>query len=106
AAALQAGRAPRKIPVSALRPDVLGQTGRCMFVPRNMDLIMTKTSLPAAAMPALADRAERVSPFIVMDVMSQAAAIERDGGSVIHMEVGQPSAPTPASIRAAASQAL
>jgi aspartate/methionine/tyrosine aminotransferase len=77
-----------------------------MFVPRNMDLIMTTTSLPAAAMPALADRAERVSPFIVMDVMSQAAAIERDGGSVIHMEVGQPSAPTPASIRAAASRAL
>src|SRR5690606_37987211 len=64
------------------------------------------TSLPAAAMPALADRAERVSPFIVMDVMSQAAAIERSGGSVIHMEVGQPSAPTPASIRAAASRAL
>ncbi|PZU84167.1 MAG: 1-aminocyclopropane-1-carboxylate deaminase [Chelatococcus sp.] len=57
-------------------------------------------------MPALAERAANVSPFIVMDVMSQAAAIERAGGSVVHMEVGQPSAPTPASIRAAAARAL
>ncbi|MCO5092986.1 aminotransferase class I/II-fold pyridoxal phosphate-dependent enzyme [Bosea sp. (in: a-proteobacteria)] len=57
-------------------------------------------------MPALAKRAERVAPFIVMDVMNQAAAIERRGGSVVHMEVGQPSAPTPASIRAAAARAL
>lgn len=59
-----------------------------------------------APMPALAARAEAVSPFIVMDVMNQAAAIERNGGSVVHMEVGQPSAPTPASIRAAAGKAL
>lgn len=56
--------------------------------------------------PDLAARSQRVAPFIVMDVMNQAAAIERAGGSVIHMEVGQPSAPTPASIRAAASRAL
>jgi aspartate/methionine/tyrosine aminotransferase len=56
--------------------------------------------------PELAARAERVAPFIVMDVMNQAAAIERAGGSVVHMEVGQPSAPTPASIRAAAGRAL
>lgn len=59
-----------------------------------------------AASPLLSGRAQRVSPFIVMDVMNQAAAIERAGGSVVHMEVGQPSAPTPASIRAAAARAL
>lgn len=61
---------------------------------------------PLISMPQLAERAERVAPFIVMDVMNQAAAIERAGGSVVHMEVGQPSAPTPASIRAAAARAL
>ncbi len=59
-----------------------------------------------AHLPPLAARAEAVAPFIVMDVMSQAAAIERRGGSVIHMEVGQPSAPTPLSIREAARRAL
>ena len=56
--------------------------------------------------PALSRLAARVDPFIVMDVMSAAARIEAAGGSVTHMEVGQPSAPTPASIRAAAANAL
>ena len=41
-----------------------------------------------------------------MDVMAAAERIEHAGREVIHMEVGQPSAPTPASIRAAAAQAL
>ena len=67
---------------------------------------MSKPLIAPAALPALAERAERVAPFIVMDVMNQATAIERRGGSVVHMEVGQPSAPTPASIRAAAAKAL
>ncbi|WP_244546216.1 aminotransferase class I/II-fold pyridoxal phosphate-dependent enzyme [Bosea sp. OK403] len=67
---------------------------------------MTQPAPSSLLMPTLAARAERVSPFIVMDVMNQAAAIERNGGSVVHMEVGQPSAPTPASIRAAAGRAL
>ncbi|MET0605411.1 MAG: aminotransferase class I/II-fold pyridoxal phosphate-dependent enzyme [Beijerinckiaceae bacterium] len=56
--------------------------------------------------PAISELAARVDPFIVMDVMSAAARIEANGGSVTHMEVGQPSAPTPASIRAAAAHAL
>jgi aspartate/methionine/tyrosine aminotransferase len=57
-------------------------------------------------LPELAARAQRVQPFIVMDVMSAAARLEREGRSIMHMEVGQPSAPTPASIRAAAARAL
>lgn len=57
-------------------------------------------------LPQLSTRAGAVAPFIVMDVMSSAADIEAKGGTVIHMEVGQPSAPTPASIRAAVEAAL
>lgn len=56
--------------------------------------------------PAIAGRAENVESFIVMDVMNAAAAAERRGAQIIHMEVGQPSAPTPAGIRAAAAAAL
>jgi aspartate/methionine/tyrosine aminotransferase len=41
-----------------------------------------------------------------MDVMSEAAAIERAGGSVVHLEVGQPSHPAPRSAREAALRAL
>jgi aspartate/methionine/tyrosine aminotransferase len=47
-----------------------------------------------------------VPPFIVMDVMEAAARIEADGGRVVHMEVGQPVAPAPATARAAAQAAL
>src|SRR5215467_8950766 len=47
-----------------------------------------------------------VPPFMVMDVMSAAERIEASGGHVIHMEVGQPSAPAPKSAIAAARTAL
>lgn len=49
---------------------------------------------------------ERVSSFLAMDVLSAAAAKERRGESVIHMEVGQPSAPAPRAAREAAKAAL
>ena len=48
-----------------------------------------------SAGPSIARRMERVSPFLAMDVLSAAAAKERRGDSVVHMEVGQPSAPAP-----------
>jgi len=47
-----------------------------------------------------------VPPFMVVDVMAAAARIEAAGGRVIHMEVGQPAAPAPASAIAAARAAL
>src|SRR5438270_8603318 len=47
-----------------------------------------------------------VPPFMVMDVMAEAARIEAAGGRVIHMEVGQPSASAPRSAIAAAQAAL
>jgi aspartate/methionine/tyrosine aminotransferase len=47
-----------------------------------------------------------VPPFIVVDVMAAAARIEAAGGHVIHMEVGQPAAPAPATAIAAARSAL
>src|SRR5712691_1926517 len=47
-----------------------------------------------------------VPPFMVMDVMAAAARIEAAGGRVIHLEVGQPAAPAPASALAAARAAL
>src|SRR3954468_11245759 len=47
-----------------------------------------------------------VPPFMVMDVMAAAARIEAAGGHVIHMEVGQPSAPAPKAAIAAAQIAL
>jgi len=47
-----------------------------------------------------------VPPFMVMDVMAAAARLEARGTRVIHMEVGQPAAPAPATAIEAARLAL
>lgn len=47
-----------------------------------------------------------VPPFMVMDVMNEAARLEAKGRHVIHMEVGQPSTPAPSKVREAAKKAL
>jgi aspartate/methionine/tyrosine aminotransferase len=51
-------------------------------------------------------RSGAVDPFIVMDVMAAAAEKEAAGGTVIHLEVGQPSTPAPKGALAAAHAAL
>ena len=62
--------------------------------------------LDAAKHLLMPSKRSNVPPFIVMDVMAQAAAIEAKGGRVIHMEVGQPFHPAPEAARAAAQTAL
>ena len=47
-----------------------------------------KKALPDIHLPVIARRMERVSSFLAMDVLSAAAAKERRGDSVVHMEVG------------------
>ncbi|WP_181707043.1 pyridoxal phosphate-dependent aminotransferase [Chthonobacter rhizosphaerae] len=51
-------------------------------------------------------RRSGVAPFLAMDVMSAANRLEREGRSIVHMEVGEPGAPVPAAVRAAAEAAL
>ncbi|SON55424.1 Aspartate aminotransferase [Hartmannibacter diazotrophicus] len=57
-------------------------------------------------MPVKLSRRSAVEPFRAMDVMSSAFALERAGRSIIHMEVGEPGAPTPRAVREAAEAAL
>jgi aspartate/methionine/tyrosine aminotransferase len=47
-----------------------------------------------------------VEPFHAMDVMAAAAELEAAGRHVIHMEVGQPGAPAPKPVLAAAAEVL
>lgn len=61
---------------------------------------------PDPAAPQAARRLIRVEPFLAMDVLAAAARKERAGGDVVHMEVGQPSAPAPRAVRMAAQAAL
>ena len=47
-----------------------------------------------------------IAPFVVMDVMEAANALERAGRRVMHLEVGQPSTPAPRLVLEAAERAL
>jgi aspartate/methionine/tyrosine aminotransferase len=47
-----------------------------------------------------------IDPFIVMDVMREANALQASGAAIIHMEVGQPATPAPRAARARARKAL
>lgn len=40
-------------------------------------------------------RAEQITPFIVMEILEKAQALERMGIDVVHMEIGEPDFPTP-----------
>jgi aspartate/methionine/tyrosine aminotransferase len=62
--------------------------------------------LEAAKHLLTASKRSNVPPFIVMDVMAAAAQLEAKGARVVHMEVGQPAAPAPATALAAAQAAL
>ena len=53
-----------------------------------------------------AHRAEVIAPFIVMDVLERAQAMERAGRPVFHLAAGEPSFPTPEPILEAARRAM
>jgi aspartate/methionine/tyrosine aminotransferase len=48
----------------------------------------------------------QVEPFLAMDVLAAAAELEAAGRRIVHMEVGQPGAPAPQKVLAAAAEAL
>jgi len=62
--------------------------------------------LEAAKQLLMPSKRSDVPPFIVMDVMAAAAQREAEGAHIIHMEVGQPAAPAPATAIKAAQTAL
>ena len=62
--------------------------------------------LEAAKHLLIPSKRSNVPPFIVMDVMAAAAQLEAQGRRVVHMEVGQPAAPAPATALHAAQAAL
>jgi len=62
--------------------------------------------LEAAKQLLMPSKRSNVPPFMVMDVMAAAALLETKGARVVHMEVGQPAAPAPATAIAAAQAAL
>ncbi|MFQ5894942.1 MAG: pyridoxal phosphate-dependent aminotransferase [Nitrospinota bacterium] len=54
----------------------------------------------------LPPRLEEIQPFLVMDILARAQALEAQGREVIHLEIGEPDGPTPEPIVRAAAEAL
>ena len=48
---------------------------------------------------------DRLSPFLVMEVLEEAQRLERDGIDVVHLEIGEPDFPVPSCVSAAAKGA-
>jgi aspartate/methionine/tyrosine aminotransferase len=55
---------------------------------------------------AFTPRARSIEPFLAMEVMERAFALERAGHSVIHLEIGEPDFPPPPQALAACARAL
>ena len=54
----------------------------------------------------ISSRAKDISPFIVMDVLDEAKAMEKAGEDIIHLEVGEPDFDTPRVIKEEGYRAL
>ena len=59
------------------------------------------------AMPLrTAARVAKIEPFLAMEVMERAMALEREGARVIHLEIGEPDFPAHPAARVAVSEAV
>jgi len=54
----------------------------------------------------LAARVNSIEPFYVMEMVKEAAALEREGRDIIHMSIGEPDFTAPEAVIAAAADAL
>ncbi|MCP4683706.1 MAG: pyridoxal phosphate-dependent aminotransferase [Desulfobacterales bacterium] len=57
-------------------------------------------------MSRVSKRALEIPPFIVMDVLERAHELERQGRSIIHLEVGEPDFPSPKCVSEEAARAM
>ncbi len=56
--------------------------------------------------PPVPSQRAAVAPFMAMDVLREARRLEREGRRIVHMELGEPGAPTPRRLLDAAQRAL
>jgi len=54
----------------------------------------------------LADRAEEIQPFFVMDILARARQLEQQGKTIVHMEIGEPDFPSSDSVIEAGRSSL
>ncbi len=62
--------------------------------------------MPATFEPHFASRTDLLEPFLAMEVMERAFAMEREGTQVYHLEIGEPDFAPPAAVTLACNRAL
>jgi aspartate/methionine/tyrosine aminotransferase len=69
---------------------------------------VTKTSVMLdLPLPSVCPSARsNIAPFLALDVLTGATRLEREGKDIVHLEIGEPGAPPPRSVREAAIAAL
>jgi len=67
---------------------------------------LSPVATTAASGVRIATRMSGIAPFHVMDILARARALEAQGRSIVHMEIGEPDFPTPAAVVEAGIQAL
>lgn len=72
----------------------------------NQAMPNNKQDLKSSFTMNLSDTADAIQPFHVMEIMRLADDLEQKGVNVIHLEMGEPSFPTPAPIVEAGQRAL
>ena len=72
--------------------------------PRVLGLVIEMTSRRRIFVPIL--RVASIEPFYVMEMVKEAAELQRQGRDIIHMSIGEPDFTTPWHIREAAIYAL
>jgi aspartate/methionine/tyrosine aminotransferase len=54
----------------------------------------------------ISEKAKNITPFIVMEVLERASALEKEGKHIIHLEVGEPDFDVPACVQEASETAI
>jgi aspartate/methionine/tyrosine aminotransferase len=67
--------------------------------------VRSRLSMPRQE-PSVARRLRAIRPFQVMELLARAKALEAEGRSIVHMEIGEPDFDTPAPVVEAARRAL
>lgn len=62
--------------------------------------------MPTKTDARVTERAHRITPFYVMELLEKAKELERGGELIVHMEVGEPDFPTPRAVKEAAIKAI
>ena len=87
-------------------PEIVKIVLQLPIMPKTMAIRKFAKKLGVDKNKLISDRARGISPFLVMEIMEKASQLEKQGRTIIHLEVGEPDFETPVCIKEAAIRAI